>query len=55
MRRSGTRYTQAAGEQAAGRGAEARAMFASAVALYPPSLFGRSGLGCARRLFFGGA
>ena len=55
MRRSGTRYTEAAGEQAAGRGAEARAMFASAFALYPPSLLSRSGLGCVRRLFFGGA
>jgi glycosyltransferase involved in cell wall biosynthesis len=55
MRRSGARYTQAAREQAAGHRAEARATFASALALYPPSLFSRSGLGCVRRLFFGGA
>ena len=55
MRRSATRYTQAAREQAAGHRAEAWATFASAFALYPPSLLGRSGLGCVRRLFLGGA
>jgi glycosyltransferase involved in cell wall biosynthesis len=55
MRRSGARYTQAAREQAGGHRAEARATFASAVSLYPPSLLSRSGLGCVRRLFFGGA
>jgi len=54
MRRSATRYTQAAREQAAGHRAEAWATFASAFALYPPSLLGRSGLGCVRRLFLGG-
>jgi glycosyltransferase involved in cell wall biosynthesis len=52
--KSGARYTQAAREQAAGHRTEARAMFASAVRLYPPSLLSRSGLGCARRLFLGG-
>lgn len=55
MRRSGTRYTHAAREQAAGHGAAARALFASGIAHYPPSLLSRSGLGCVRRLFFGGA
>lgn len=55
MRRSGARYTLAARERAAGRGAEARALFVSGLAHYPPSLLSRSGLGCARRLFFGGA
>jgi hypothetical protein len=55
MRRSTTRYTQAAREQAAGQRAAARATFASAFANYPPSLLGRSGLGCVRRLFLGGA
>ena len=55
MRRSATRYTQAAREQAAGHRAEAWTTFASAFALYPPSLLGRSGLGCVRRLFLGGA
>jgi hypothetical protein len=54
MRRSGARYTQAAHEQAAGERAKARATFASAFALYPPSLASRSGLGCVRRLFLGG-
>jgi glycosyltransferase involved in cell wall biosynthesis len=55
MRRSGARYTLAAREQAAGHGAEARALFASGFAQYPPSLLSRSGLGCARRLFLGGS
>jgi hypothetical protein len=55
MRRSGARYTEAAKQQAAGQRAEARALFASALASYPPSLLTRSGLGCVRRLFFGGA
>jgi glycosyltransferase involved in cell wall biosynthesis len=53
--KSGAGYTRAAGEQARGRRAEARALFASAVAAYPPSLMTRSGLGCVRRLFFGWA
>jgi glycosyltransferase involved in cell wall biosynthesis len=52
--KSGARYTRAAGELAAGRTAEARALFASAARAYPPSVFSRSGLGCARRLLFGG-
>ena len=55
MRRSGTRYTQAAREAAAGDRAAARATFAAALAQYPPSLVSRSGLGCVRRLFLGGA
>ena len=55
MRRSGARYTQAAREQAAGRRADARATFTSALRSYPPSLLSRSGLGCVRRLFLGGA
>ena len=55
MRRSGARYTQAAREQAAGRRGEARATFTSAFSSYPPSLLSRSGLGCVRRLFLGGA
>lgn len=54
MRKSGAQYTRAARELAGGHGAEARARFARAVAAYPPSLFGRSGLGCARRLLLGG-
>jgi glycosyltransferase involved in cell wall biosynthesis len=53
--KSGARYTRAAREQAEGHGAAARALFASALASYPPSLFTRSGLGCVRRLFLGGA
>ncbi len=53
--KSGARYTRAAREQAGGHRAEARALFASALASYPPSLLTRSGLGCARRLLFGGA
>ena len=52
--KSGALYTQAAREQAAGHRAEARKQFASAVRLYPPSLLSRSGLGCVRRLYFGG-
>ena len=55
MRRSATRYTQAARDQSAWHRAEAWSTFASAFALYPPSLLGRSGLGCVRRLFLGGA
>jgi glycosyltransferase involved in cell wall biosynthesis len=54
MRRSGSEYTRAAHDLAEGRVAEARARFARAVASYPPSLLSRSGLGCARRLLFGG-
>jgi glycosyltransferase involved in cell wall biosynthesis len=53
--KSGARYTRAARDLAEGHRAEARALFASALASYPPSLLTRSGLGCARRLFFGGA
>ena len=55
LRRSGTRYTQAAREAASGDRAKARATFASAFAHYPPSLLSRSGLGCVRRVFLGGA
>ncbi len=47
---SGTLYTRAARAQAAGKGAEARTLFRSAVRAYPPSLLSRSGLGCVRRL-----
>ena len=52
--KSGARYTSAARALAAGHTAEARAKFTSAVWSYPPSIFSRSGLGCARRLLFGG-
>jgi glycosyl transferase family 2 len=52
--KSGAQYTHAARELAAGHAAEARALFASAVRSYPPSIFSRSGLGCAGRLLFGG-
>lgn len=52
--KSGARYTHAARELAAGHTAEARALYASAVRSYPPSVLSRSGLGCARRLLFGG-
>jgi glycosyltransferase involved in cell wall biosynthesis len=55
MRRSGSRYTRAAREQSEGHVAAARTLFVSAAAAYPPSLFSRSGLGCLRRLFLGGA
>lgn len=51
--RSGAEYTRAARDLAEGRGAEARARFARAALSYPPSLFTRNGLGCARRLVFG--
>jgi hypothetical protein len=53
MRRSSSEYTRAAQDLAEGRAADARARFARALASYPPSLLGRSGLGCARRLLFG--
>jgi glycosyltransferase involved in cell wall biosynthesis len=53
--KSGAQYTRAAREQEAGHRAEARALFARALTAYPPSLLTRSGLGCARRLFLGGA
>jgi glycosyltransferase involved in cell wall biosynthesis len=51
---SGAMYSQAAREQAAGHRGEARKLFARALRAYPPSLLTRSGLGCVRRLFFGG-
>ncbi len=50
MLKSGAEFTRAARELADGRTAGARGRFARAVAAYPPSLFSRSGLGCARRL-----
>jgi glycosyltransferase involved in cell wall biosynthesis len=53
--KSGALYTAAARTLAEGNPAEARAMFARALKAYPPSLLTRSGLGCARRLLFGGA
>jgi glycosyltransferase involved in cell wall biosynthesis len=53
--KSGAMYSQAARVLAAGQRAEARSLFAAAIRRYPPSLFSRSGLGCARRLVFGGA
>jgi hypothetical protein len=51
---SGAMYSQAAREQAAGNHGEARKLFARALRSYPPSVLSRSGLGCVRRLFFGG-
>jgi hypothetical protein len=53
--KSGALYTAAARMLADGNPAEARATFARALKAYPPSLLTRSGLGCARRLLFGGA
>jgi glycosyltransferase involved in cell wall biosynthesis len=53
--KSGAQYTRAARRQAEGDRGDARALFASALRSYPPSLLTRSGLGCARRLFLGGA
>lgn len=53
MRRSGTQYTAAARLVAEGRAPEARRRFARSLASYPPSLFSRSALGCARRLVTG--
>lgn len=53
--KSGALYTRSARRRAEGHGAEARALFAAALKAYPPSLLTRSGLGCARRLLFGGA
>lgn len=55
LRRSGSEYTRAARDLASGMPREARKRFMRALAGYPPSLLSRSGLGCARRLFLGGA
>ena len=55
MLKSGAEFTRAARELAEGRTAGARGRFVRAVAAYPPSLFGRSGLGCARRLLLDSA
>ena len=53
--KSGARYARSARQQAEGHRAEALALFVSALRAYPPGLLTRSGLGCARRLFLGGA
>lgn len=52
--RSGAEYSGAASDLAEGRAADARARFVRAFAAYPPSLFTRNGLGCARRVLLGG-
>jgi glycosyltransferase involved in cell wall biosynthesis len=54
LMKSGTMYSSAARILASGERAEARKLFSAAVRRYPPSLLSRSGLGCARRLMFGG-
>jgi glycosyltransferase involved in cell wall biosynthesis len=53
--RAGAEYTRAARALAEGNADEARDRFGKAFTSYPPSLITRNGLGCARRLFFGGA
>lgn len=52
--KAGAEYTRAARELADGKAGEARGRFARAALGYPPSLLSRNGLGCARRLVFGG-
>jgi glycosyltransferase involved in cell wall biosynthesis len=54
MLKAGGLYTKAAAAQAAGHGAEARALYAAAVRRYPPSVLGRNGLGALRRILLGG-
>lgn len=54
MLKSGAMYTASAHRLAAGDRTGARAMYAKALRRYPPSLFGRNGLGALRRLLTGG-
>lgn len=54
MRRAGALYSSSARAATEGRTADARGLFAAGVRSYPPSLFGRHGLGALRRLLGGG-
>jgi glycosyltransferase involved in cell wall biosynthesis len=50
MHKSGALYTASANSLADGKSSEARAQFARAFGAYPPSIFGRNGLGATKRL-----
>ena len=54
MLKAGALYARAVAARAAGRGAEARALYGAAIRRYPPSALGRAGLGAFRRLLLGG-
>ena len=55
MLKSGALFSAAARRHGAGDRAGARALYAQAARRYPPSVFGRNGLGALRRLLLGGA